>query len=121
MKFGDRLKELRKKRTDLSQKKFGEYLGLAESTISMYEQNRREPDYETLIKIADFFGVTVDFLLRGESKETQEKVYTEEAKKILNDPKFFIAARDGKVTDEIVDAALEIIVEQLKEGRKKKI
>ncbi|WP_340639582.1 helix-turn-helix transcriptional regulator [Bacillus atrophaeus] len=120
MRFGDRLRELRKSKKDLSQKKFGEYLGLAESTISMYEQNRREPDFDTLLQIADFFDVSVDYLLRGEDKEKQERIYTEEAKKIISDPDTFIAARDGNVTDEILEAALEIITEQLKEGRKPK-
>nr|MCX3330484.1 hypothetical protein [Bacillus pacificus] len=56
----------------------------------------------------------------GEADETHKKVFEEEAKKIINDPDTFIAARDGNVTDEILEAALEIITEQLKEGRKPK-
>ncbi|MCY9434197.1 helix-turn-helix domain-containing protein [Bacillus haynesii] len=119
MKLGENLKELREGK-NLSQKALGKKLGLAESTIGMYEQGKRRPDYETLIKIADFFEVSIDYLIRGESKESQEKIFTEKAEKILNDPKTFMAARDGEVTDEIVQAALEIIAEQLKEGRKKK-
>ncbi|MEE7711227.1 MULTISPECIES: helix-turn-helix domain-containing protein [Bacillus] len=120
MKFGDRLRELRKMRPNLSQKKLGEHLGLAESTISMYEQNRREPEYEILIKIADYFDVSIDYLLRGTDPKVQDKIFEDEAKRILNDPKTFLAARDGEVTQEILDAALEIITEQLKEGGKKK-
>ncbi|AAU22983.1 helix-turn-helix transcriptional regulator [Bacillus licheniformis] len=120
MKFGDRLRELRKMRPNLSQKKLGEHLGLAESTISMYEQNRREPEYEILIKIADYFDVSIDYLLRGTDPKVQDKIFEDEAKRILNDPKTFIAARDGEITQEILDAALEIITEQLKEGGKKK-
>ncbi|MFL0477955.1 HTH-type transcriptional regulator Xre [Bacillus licheniformis] len=119
MRFGENLKKLRYEK-NLSQKKLGNKLGLAESTIGMYEQGKRQPDYETLIKIADFFDVSIDYLIRGESKEAQEKIFTDEAEKILNDPKTFLAARDGEVTQEILDAALEIITEQLKEGRKKK-
>ncbi|CAI8808550.1 MULTISPECIES: helix-turn-helix domain-containing protein [Bacillus] len=120
MKFGDRLRELRKMRPNLSQKKLGEHLGLAESTISMYEQNRREPEYEILIKIADYFDVSIDYLLRGVDPKVQDKIFEDEAKRILNDPKTFLAARNGEVTQEILDAALEIITEQLKEGGKKK-
>ncbi|UZN53074.1 helix-turn-helix domain-containing protein [Bacillus paralicheniformis] len=120
MKFGDRLRELRKKRPNLSQKELGKHLGLAESTISMYEQNRREPEYEILIKIADYFDVSIDYLLRGVDPKVQDKIFGDEAKKILNDPKTFLAARDGEITQEILDAALEIITEQLKEGQKKK-
>lgn len=115
MKFGDRLKYLRKATPNLSQKKFGERLGLAESTISMYEQNKREPDYATLIKIADFFDVSIDYLIRGESKESQEKIFTNEAMRILNSKEATITPLDGdEVTDEMIGAALEILAEQLK-------
>ncbi|MBJ3881079.1 transcriptional regulator, partial [Salmonella enterica subsp. enterica serovar Typhimurium] len=58
--------------------------------------------------------------LRDVSEDFQDKSFKDEAKKILNDPKTFLAARDGEVTQEILDAALEIITEQLKEGGKKK-
>ncbi|EHA31172.1 hypothetical protein BSSC8_16150 [Bacillus subtilis subsp. subtilis str. SC-8] len=57
----------------------------------------------------------MDYLLKGESNE---KVFQDEAKKVLNDPETFLAAKDGEVTDEILQAALEIITEQLKERRK---
>lgn len=67
MELGDKLQQLRKEKK-LSQKEFGNILGSAESTISMYERNARQPDYDTLIKIARFFDVTIDYLL-GESFE----------------------------------------------------
>lgn len=47
----------------LSLKELGYTIGVAESTISLYENNKRQPDFETLIRIADFFGVTIDYLL----------------------------------------------------------
>lgn len=56
------LRTLRKQR-GLSLKALGEALGLAESTISLYETGRRQPDNDTLVKIANFFGVTIDYLL----------------------------------------------------------
>ncbi len=34
-----------------------------QNSISRYETGEREADYETLIKLADYFGVTVDYLL----------------------------------------------------------
>ncbi|MBQ2765778.1 MAG: helix-turn-helix transcriptional regulator [Clostridia bacterium] len=46
----------------LTQKQLAEKLGLSFSTISMYERGQREPDFETLESIADFFGVTMDYL-----------------------------------------------------------
>ncbi|KZN96459.1 hypothetical protein AZI98_08480 [Aeribacillus pallidus] len=60
--FGDRLRKLRKNR-GYSQKEFGKIFDLSESTIGMYEREERKPDYDTLNKFADFFGVSVDFLI----------------------------------------------------------
>lgn len=60
--FKDRLKELRYKK-ELSQRELASILNMSPSTIAMYETGQREPDAETLSKIADFFGVTIDYLL----------------------------------------------------------
>lgn len=60
--MNNRIRELRKKK-NLTMKQLGAILGLAESTISQYETGRREPDTKTLIKLSDYFGVTVDYLL----------------------------------------------------------
>ncbi|EEK78227.1 Transcriptional regulator, XRE [Bacillus cereus R309803] len=38
-------------------------LGIARTTYAMYEQGKREPDYNTLIKLATFFEVSIDYLL----------------------------------------------------------
>ncbi|KYC82627.1 helix-turn-helix domain-containing protein [Bacillus sp. FSL W8-0445] len=119
MNFPTKLKKLREERK-LKQQDVADKLGIARTTYASYEQGKREPDHATLVKIADFFGVSLDFLLRDVSEDFQDKFFKDEAKRILNDPKTFIAARDGEVTQEILDAALEIITEQLKEGRKKK-
>ncbi|HOV69028.1 MAG TPA: XRE family transcriptional regulator [Clostridia bacterium] len=58
----ERLRELRKN-MGISMKKLGEIIGVAESTISLYETGKREPDNETLIRLANYFDVTVDYLL----------------------------------------------------------
>ena len=44
-------------------KELGEKINVAESTVSLYENGKRQPDYETIKKLADFFGVTTDYLL----------------------------------------------------------
>lgn len=64
--FGKRLAELRQKK-GLSQYEFAEKIGFSRGQVGNYEQGRREPDYETLNKIANFFKVSVDYLLgRGD-------------------------------------------------------
>ncbi|MBE6531873.1 MAG: helix-turn-helix transcriptional regulator [Ruminococcaceae bacterium] len=66
MKF--RLKELRKER-NISQLKLAVDLNMNQNTISRYENMEREADYETLLKFADYFGVSIDYLLgRSENK-----------------------------------------------------
>ena len=57
-----RLKELRKKRK-ISQLKLALDLNMNQNTISRYENLEREADYETLIRIADYFSVSLDYLL----------------------------------------------------------
>ena len=62
MTFGERIACLRK-REKLSQEELADMLGLSRAAISMYEIDKREPDHETLQRLADFFGVSVDYLL----------------------------------------------------------
>lgn len=47
-------------------------LGLARSAVSMWKARGTAPNAETLQKIADYFGVTVDYLLTGEQKENPQ-------------------------------------------------
>ena len=57
-----RLKEIRAKR-NISQVKLAMDLDTTQNSISRYENGEREADYKTLIAIADYFGVSVDYLL----------------------------------------------------------
>ncbi len=57
-----RLGELRKNR-EISQLKLAMDLGLNQNSISRYEKGQREADYKTLIAFADYFNVSIDYLL----------------------------------------------------------
>ena len=57
-----RLRELRKKRK-ISQLKLATDLNMNQNTISRYENMEREADYKTLIKLANYFDVSIDYLL----------------------------------------------------------
>lgn len=63
-----RLKELRKKR-NISQLKLALDLNMNQNTISRYENLERQADYEALIKFADYFNVSLDYLLGRSDKE----------------------------------------------------
>lgn len=54
----------------LTQSKIASRLGISRSTIGMYETGAREPDFDTLEKIADFFNVDTDYLLGRTDKTT---------------------------------------------------
>lgn len=60
--FMTRFKELRKS-AELTQDELAAKLNVAKSTISMYETGKRQPDFEKLEEIADFFNVDMDYLL----------------------------------------------------------
>lgn len=57
-----RLKELRKKR-GISQLKLALDLHMNQNSVSRYENGQREADYKTLILFADYFDVSIDYLL----------------------------------------------------------
>lgn len=65
--FKDMLKLFRM-REHLSQSELAEKLGISASSISMYEVGKREPDFETEEKIADFFNTDLN-TLRGKDTE----------------------------------------------------
>lgn len=67
----EKLRELRKQ-NKLSMKELGAILGLSESTISLYENGKREPDIATIIKIANYFNISVDELLGLQNKENDD-------------------------------------------------
>ena len=67
--FGLRLKQLRERKR-LSQIELANILEVSNGSISKLERNERQPDYETLEKIADFFNTSIDYLLgRSETKD----------------------------------------------------
>jgi len=57
-----RLKRLRKK-TGLTQTEFATIFGFSNQRYNYYETGKREPDNETLLKFANYFNISVDYLL----------------------------------------------------------
>lgn len=73
-----RLRELRKQK-NWSMKQLGEMIGCSESTISLYETRKREPSFETLLKLGKIFDVSVDYLLGNHPANQKEKPATSES------------------------------------------
>ncbi|EIJ79173.1 immunity repressor protein [Bacillus methanolicus PB1] len=91
--IGDRLKKLRGKR---SQEEIAQKIGISRARLSHYETGRSEPDSETLKKLADFYGVSTDYLLGSENAkkpsddlppltEKDERDIARDLEKMLND------------------------------------
>jgi HTH-type transcriptional regulator, competence development regulator len=105
--LGTRLKELRGKR---SQEEVAERIGISRARYSHYENNRSQPDNELLNKLADYYHVTVDYLLgrTNEKNGTSEEINT-----AFHD--FDNLTEEEK---EYLETQLEIF-RKIKEGKKK--
>lgn len=79
MKLGENIKDLLEQ-YGMTQKQLAEELALSPSAMGNYIQNIREPDYATLVRIADYFHVTTDFLLR----HVEKSGYTHSEELLLN-------------------------------------
>lgn len=65
--FGSRLKEIRSSKK-VTQKAMAEYLEIQETSYQMYEYDKREPSFETLVKICDHLQISADYLLGRSDK-----------------------------------------------------
>ncbi|MBX6333744.1 helix-turn-helix domain-containing protein [Candidatus Saccharibacteria bacterium] len=129
MTLGNRLRALREKRK-LTQKELAEKLNIPNQNISNYERDFRQPDYETLQTLADFFDVTTDYLLGRSSNLPQltkkdEKDIAKKMESILEEMDSDTAlAFDGEPMDEetreLVRAAIESNLRLAKQIAKKK-
>ncbi|WP_346936356.1 helix-turn-helix transcriptional regulator [Clostridium sp.] len=100
--LGIRLKELRKKH-ELTQKALADILLIDNSSISKYENDRAIPENELLQRIADFFSVSVDYLL-GRSDISSPK------KSTLDD--LDLNPKDKKDIEKIFNSTLESLENQ---------
>jgi HTH-type transcriptional regulator, competence development regulator len=107
--LGTRLKELRGKR---SQEEVAEKIGISRARYSHYENNRSQPDNELLNKLADYYHVTVDYLLgRTDEKDgTLDEINTA----------FYDYDSLEKLPDEEVLRLQEKVFEELKRRSRKK-
>lgn len=81
MTFGKKISELRKT-AGLSQEEFGEMFGVSRQSVSKWESDQTLPEFATIIKIADFFNVSIDEMLGRENARPADagKVFNEAVK-----------------------------------------
>jgi len=96
--FSTKLKELRESK-GLSQEELAAKLNIPRSSITHYENNDdRLPRKSRLLEIANFFGVSIDFLLNEASglPKNKEKDKNSDLEKALNDPELGLWFKDIK-------------------------
>lgn len=71
-----KLKELRKN-ANLTQNEISKIINVAITTYNGYEQENREPNIETLIKLANYYNCTLDYLVGREQENILTKYYAE--------------------------------------------
>ena len=67
----DKILKLFRNESQLSQQELADALGISKSSINMYERGERQPNFEVLETIADYFNVDIDYLLGRTSKTTK--------------------------------------------------
>lgn len=72
MKLAERLKELRKER-NLRQEQVAVALDVGMSTYCRYEQGKREPTASVIVRMADYYDVSADYLLGRSEERAQER------------------------------------------------
>jgi transcriptional regulator with XRE-family HTH domain len=108
--FGKRLKEARTAKK-LTQVEVADKLGIDDTTISKYENDKSEPDNETLTKLLDLYEVNFDYIhgreLKGSTsiEETEMERMKREIREIVSRAK----------TEEDVKSVLHVIKKALKE------
>lgn len=96
--LGNRLRASRE-RKGWKQKYVCDKLGLSSSTMSGYEHDYREPDAETLSKLADLYEVSVDFLVNGLKTVKVESNDTIELEKLLTEVNARILYKGVRLTE----------------------
>ena len=96
--LGNKVKVLRGK-LDLSRKELAEDLNISYQTLSKYETNEREPNIDTLKKLADYFNVSIDELVNRNTDldSLHPKTKNECAEMCIRDSRYADAGFDGIV------------------------
>lgn len=97
LRFPERLRELREEK-EWTQQELGAKLNLTNTTINRYENGYRQPDPETLNKLAEIFGVSTDYLLGRTDNRCFEKHISYKV-----DPLEGLTPEDRKSVEDFID------------------
>lgn len=113
----ERIRELRLS-VKLSQAKMGQIVGVRQSSLDRYEHNQSSPSFETLVRYADYFDVSLDYIF-GRTDNPQGKLYECKTKFAESDPemeKFVEMCFDP--ASPMNDRLKKTLLTMLREGKK---
>lgn len=123
MKIGDRMKKLREEK-GLMQQDVCNALDIEQSTLANYENNRRVPKTDILIEIANYYGVSLDYLVgRVDDRFDSSKRRPKDLNKFLQQSEIIFDGDTYNLTDEdrdLVMKSLEVAFSAAKRANKRK-
>lgn len=123
MKIGDRMKKLREEK-GLMQQDVCNALDIEQSTLANYENNRRVPKTDILIEIANYYGVSLDYLVgRTDERFDNSKRRPKDLNKFLQQSEIIFDGDTYNLTDEdrdLVMKSLEVAFLAAKRANKRK-
>jgi transcriptional regulator with XRE-family HTH domain len=109
--FAEKLKEIRKS-NNITQEELASYLSISKQAVSSWEIGKSEPDTNTIKEIANYFNVTVDYLVGGSTSNDEE--YNNLYNEIMNNPDLKIVFREAKEMTTQDLKLLKGIIDQIK-------
>lgn len=116
--FSERLSKLRAEHKKIHQQ-MADMLGITRQAYGNYENGSREPDFNTLEKLADYFGVSVDFLLGKTDDPTPADQLTSQLTKAAEAAKFAKSSREQTSTYDI-DPGINVFFKDFASAPKEK-
>ena len=108
--FGRKLKSLRE-RKEMSQGEVAKYFNLTNATYCRYENEIHQPDYEMLKRIANFFNVSIDYLLDNDKNMAATEKIVDLRQFIMNGSytvqSRFPTSKERRMLNKIVNAVFE--------------
>lgn len=120
MSLGSRLKKERELR-NWTQKYVADKIGITNAVLSNYERDYRDPDTETLKKLADLYEVSIDYLLgRTDEKENSIEEKIDKALQLRDGEKIYFYDMEGLSDEDIEMLKKQIeLYREMSEKRKK--
>lgn len=114
--FSNVLQQLRKE-ARLTQDQISDALGIPKRTYGSWERNERQPDFDMLCKIADYFNVTTDYLL-GRTPMEIEVIHGEPPPLPEGQLEFVFEPEETPTADELERKIIEIVQRELAKMKK---